>query len=374
MYGIKFAHNQIVELTLKNFYRGRPSHVGKDIFYRTKLLVLKMENNITTIYSYFYTLFCDLMKMGAVYFIIINFLFQASFPDTPAFAKNHKAIVVQSQALDAYSEAVRGFEQGCKEKGIEINAIYNMKGDANEGKSVIKNIKDKKFRPDIIFAVGILATTLIKEQFTDIPIIFCMVINHERFNLKGSNITGIAAEASVEYQFNVLREIIGAQKNVGVVYDPMKTEKIVSAAVLVAKRLEFNFIKTPVASEEDVVSALNRMIDKIDVLWIIPDGTVVTKESLEYILKTSQKLQLPVFCTSSALVKAGALISISPDYRQTGLQAAQLAQTLLNSPTVLSLGIKQPDKLKITVNTQTAKNISMDMSLLRLQPNVVLYP
>lgn len=334
-----------------------------------------MENIfITAIYTYLRILFCDLVKIMVFYFIITNFLFQASFPGIPALAKDYKAIIVQSQALDAYGEAVIGFEQGCKEKGIAINTVYNMKGDADEGKSVIKNIKDKNLRPDLIFAVGILATTLVKEQFTDIPIIFCMVINHERFNLKGSNMTGISAEASVEYQFDVLREIIGAQKNVGVVYDPTKTEKIVSAADLVAKRLEFNFIKTPVASEEDVVSALNRMIDKIDVLWIIPDGTVVTKESLEYILKTSQKRQLPVFCTSSALVKAGALVSISPDYRQTGLQAAQLAQTLLNSPTVLSLGIKQPEKLKITVNTQTAKTISMDMSLLRLQPNVVLYP
>lgn len=310
----------------------------------------------------------------AFYFIITNFLFQASFPGAPTFAKGHTAIVIQSQTLGAYSEAVMGFEEGCKEKGVAIKAIYDMKGDADEGKNVIKNIKDKNFRPDLIFAVGVLATTLIKEQFTDIPIIFCMVINHERFNLKGTNITGISAEASIEYQFEVLREIIGTQRNIGVVYDPMKTEKIVSAADLVAKRLEFNFIKTPVASEDDVVSALNRMIDKIDALWIIPDGTVVTKDSLEYILKTSQKRQLPVFCTSSALVKAGALISISPDYRQTGHQAAQLAQTLLNSPKVLSLGVKQPDKLKITVNTKTAGTIRIDISPLRSRPGVVFYP
>ena len=116
------------------------------------------------------------------------------------------------------------------------------------------------------------------------------------------------------------------------------------------------------------------MVNKIDALWIIPDGTVVTKESLEIILKMSLKHHLPVFCTSSAIVKAGALVSISPDYRQTGIQAAQLAQTLLNNSTVISLGVKQPDKLKVTLNTQTAGIIRVDISPLRSRPDVVLYP
>ena len=116
------------------------------------------------------------------------------------------------------------------------------------------------------------------------------------------------------------------------------------------------------------------MVSKIDALWIIPDGTVVTKESLEIILKMSLKHHLPVFCTSSAIVKAGALVSISPDYTHTGLQAYQMAQTLLNTPTVISLGVKQPDKLKITLNTQTAEIIRVDLSPLQSRPDVVLYP
>ena len=119
---------------------------------------------------------------------------------------------------------------------------------------------------------------------------------------------------------------------------------------------------------------MKNIVNKIDALWIVPDGTVVTKESLEIILNMSLKHRLPVFCTSSAIAKAGALVSISPDYRHTGLQAAQLAHTLLNNPTIISLGVKQPDKLKITVNTQTARILRIDISPLRSRPDVVLYP
>ena len=309
-----------------------------------------------------------------VFCFILTFLFHASFHSFTVLAGERTVIVIQSQPIAAYNEAIKGFEESCKRNNVSIAGIYDLKGDIDEGKRVIKNIKDDKRRPDLILAVGILATTLVKEQFTNVPIIFCMVINHERFNLEGANVTGISSEASTRDQFAVLKELLGTQRNVGVIYDPMKTGRIVSEADLVAKRFEFNLLKAEVESESEVASALTGMVNKIDALWIVPDGTVVTKESLEIILKMSLKHRLPVFCTSSAIVRAGALVSISPDYRQTGIQAAQLAQTLLNSPTVISLGVKQPDKLKVTLNTQTTGIIRVDTSLLRSRPDVVFYP
>jgi len=305
---------------------------------------------------------------------ILTFLFHASFHGFTVLADERTVIVIQSQPIAAYNEAIKGFEESCKRNNVSIAGVYDLKGDIDEGKGVIKNIKDNKQKPDLILAVGILATTLVKEQFTNIPIIFCMVINHERFNLEGSNITGISSEASIRDQFGILKELLGTGKNVGVIYDPKETGGIISEAVSIAGKSNFNLVKTEVTSGDQVASALKNMVNKIDALWIVPDGTVVTKESLEIILKMSLKHRLPVFCTSSAIVRAGALVSISPDYRQTGIQAAQLARTLLNNSTVISLGVKQPDKLKVTLNTQTAGVIRVDISPLRSRPDVVLYP
>ncbi|MCF6156733.1 MAG: hypothetical protein E3K36_16190 [Candidatus Brocadia sp.] len=289
-------------------------------------------------------------------------------------ASENTVIIIRSQQIAAYNEAIKGFEEGCKGKNISIKAIYDLKGDPEECKRIIQNIKNNELKPKLILAVGVLAATLAKEQFTDIPVIFCMVINHERFNLQGANVTGISSEASLEDQFAILKEILGAQKNVGVIYDPTKTGKIISEATAVAGKFEFNLIKTEVLSEKEVVSALKNNINRIDALWIVPDGTVVTKDSLDAIFKKTLKNRLPTFCTSSAIVKAGALISISPDYRYTGLQAAQLAQALLSDPTTTSLGIQQPDKLTLTFNTQTAEIIGINLSSIKSRDDIVLYP
>lgn len=311
-----------------------------------------------------------------LFWSIVAFIFCIPFQISQGTAEESgtMAIILRSQQIAAYNDVIKGFEEGCKGEGISIKAIYDLKGDVGEGKRVMVNIKNEHIKPNVVLAVGVLAATLAKEHFPDIPIIFCMVINHERFNLDGPNITGISSEASVEDQFSTLKELIGVRKNIGVIYDPTKTKRIITEAIIAAKTYEFNLITAEVMLEKDITSALDRMIDDIDALWIVPDSTVVTKDSLNIILKASQNHRIPTFCTSGAIVKGGALVSISPDYPYTGIQAAKLAQTLLRNPTQTSLGIQQPDKLRIILNTQTAKTIGTNLSSFQSRTDVTFYP
>lgn len=291
-----------------------------------------------------------------------------------AKVNSNRVIVIRSQNIAAYNEAIKGFEEACKGKNITVNAVYDLQGDAEESKRIIRAIRDGGQKPQLVLAVGVLAATIAKDQFADIPVIFCMVINHDRFNLQGTNITGISAEASLEDQFTILKEILGFRKNVGVIYDPRKTGKIISDAMNMAKRFEINLLKKEVQSEREIGFALKNIINDIDAFWIIPDGTVITRDSLDMIFKKTLKERIPTFCTSNAIVKAGALIAISPDYAYTGQQAASLAQILLHNPTVLSLGTKQPEKLKITLNTSVAEMIGINISSLKSRSDIVFYP
>lgn len=311
-----------------------------------------------------------------LFWSIIAFVFCIPFQISQGTAEESgtRAIILRSQQIAAYNDVIKGFEEGCKGKGISIKAIYDLKGDVGEGKRVMVNIKNEQIKPNVILAVGVLAATLAQEYFPDIPVIFCMVINHERFNLDGTNITGISSEAAVKDQFSILKELLGNRKNIGVIYDPTKTKKIIAEAISTAKTYEFNLITAEIMSEKDITSALDRMIDDIDALWIVPDSTVVTKDSLNIILKATQNHRIPTFCTSGAIVKGGALVSVSPDYLYTGVQAAKLAQTLLKNHTQISPGIQQPDKLKILLNTQTARAIGTNLSSFQSRTDVTFYP
>lgn len=311
--------------------------------------------------------------MYVVFWCMAAFFFQIIInPGVPADEK--RVVIIRSNRITAYNEAVEGFKEECERENISINDIYDLNGDLEDGKKAIKNIEISKPGPDLIFAVGILAATLAKERFTNIPIIFCMVILHERFNLQGPNITGISLEAPLEEQFTILEKISGKGKNVGVIYGPENTGKIITEAFHIAERFGFNLITREIRSEKEVAFKLKELIDKIDVLWIVSNITIMKEETLGIIIKTALRHSLPTFCNSSAFVRAGVLASISPDYKYTGYQAARLAQTLLNSPKLVSLGVRQPDKVDLFLNIRTANTIGIDISSLMSMPNIVLCP
>lgn len=315
--------------------------------------------------------FYKLSKIVVTYYIL-PLLLLTSFYISIVTAGEKTVTIIQSQQIAAYNEAVKGFKEACRGKKIAIKEIYDLKGNIEEGKKTVQDIKANK--PNLILAVGVLAATLVKEQFPEIPIIFCMVVNHYRFNLQGNNITGISVEASVEDQFIILRNLLGEHKNLGVIYDITKTGKIISEAEAIAKTIGFNLIKSEVTSEKEVIPVLEDIIRKIEALWIIPDSTVITKNTLEAISRIALDHHLPTFCTSEAIVKTGALISISPDYTYTGLQAAKIAQILLNNPGTTSMGIKNPEKLRLTLNTQTAESVGINLTTFQSYPNIILYP
>ncbi len=173
-------------------------------------------------------------------------------------ANENTVIIIRGQKITVYNKVIAGFEKGCNGRNIFIEKIHDLKRDVEEGKKVIQSIKANRQKPDLIFAVRILAAVLSKAQFTNTPIIYCIVINHERFNLQGANITCISTEVSVEDQFAFLKKVPGTVRNVGVIYDPLTNGNIISRAILVAKKFKFNLIKAEISSNKEVASALKK--------------------------------------------------------------------------------------------------------------------
>ncbi|MFO0792612.1 MAG: ABC transporter substrate-binding protein [Candidatus Brocadiaceae bacterium] len=320
----------------------------------------------------------SLAIIGCIFYLLFyvsHLLAKDIIPPKHSDNADKNVVVIRSQDITAYNEAIYGFKEGCKGKNISIGAVYDLKGDEEEGNKVIHSIKIGECKPKLIFAVGVLAATLAKKQFTDIPIVYCMVVNHERFDLGGNNITGISSEAPIEEQFSIFKKFFGRNKHIGVIFDPTSgSEKTVAEAEQIAQLYDFNLIKAEVALTNEITPALEKIIDKIDALWIIPDYVVVTRNSLNTIFKMTSTKRLPTFGSSGAIVKAGALFSISPDYAYTGLQASQIARILLNNPECISLGVKKPERLKLAFNTQTAKSIEVNLMPFQSRPDVMLFP
>jgi putative ABC transport system substrate-binding protein len=305
------------------------------------------------------------------YFIFI-FIPWILFHNTYCAYAEKTAVVIKSQNLSAYNEVVKGFQDECIQKNITIKSIYDLKGKMKIGHKTVRKIMKEK--PDIILTIGVLATTIAKEKVKDVPIVFCMVINHERFQLAGANISGIATEIAIEEQMQGFQTILDQLKDLGVIYDPSKTGNIIENAETKIKDLGINLVKYEIKSSKMVSEALENLIGKIDALWLLPDSTVITRKSFDLIKFTTLENKIPLLCTSDVFVKAGALAAVFSDYKYVGRQAAQLAGEILERPSSGSLGIVNPDSFKLAINTDTAEKLGLKLDAILGEPHIIVYP
>ncbi len=312
-----------------------------------------------------------MIKKTHIYIVLVILFLILSYNTHGALAEQ-TAVVIKSQDLSAYNDVIVGFRDQCTRNNINITAVYDLNGKMKIGNKIVRKIKNE--RPDVVFTIGVLASTVAKGKIRDIPIIFCMVINHARFQLSESNITGISTEIPVKDQLKGYQSILGPIKNLGIIYDHSKTGNIVGNAEMEMEYYGVNLIKYEVTSPEMISEAMENLIGKIDALWLLPDSTVVTRKSFSLIKSKTLESRVPLLCTSDVFVKAGALAAVFVDYKDIGIQASGLAKKILTMPTDNSLGIVNPNSFKIAINSDAAERLGLKLEAVQGKQKIKIYP
>jgi putative ABC transport system substrate-binding protein len=283
-------------------------------------------------------------------------------------------LILRSYDFDAYNEAIAGFEKEFEDNPHYTIEILDLKGKLKEGSRIIVKFNKEHEQPVAVAAFGILAASLAKSEFENVPIVFCMVVNHERYDLSGPNISGVALELYVKEQFRYYKEVIPDLKDLGVIYDPQKSKRLIEEGREAAKKLGLNLITAEVGAEEEVASALEELMPEIDALWLIPDMTVVSVNTIETILENSYEEKVPLLCTSEALVRAGALAGAFPENYGIGQQAAKITRQFLDGPIPPAPGVIYPEESRLAINTDVAELMDVDIDRLEKRDRVRLYP
>lgn len=272
------------------------------------------------------------------------------------------AVVLRSQDLYAYNLAIDGFVNECKKNDIAVKSVEDMAGRLENGLKMIKRFANEDEKPDLFLAVGVLAATLAKKTINDVPVIFCMVVNYQRFDLEAPNISGIASEISERESMGVFKEIIGDLKNIGVIYDPFKSKNIIANGKECLADIGSELISVSVKSEDEVEDALKTIIDKINVLWLVPDSTVISRKSFSYIYETTLENRIPILSSSDIFVKAGALIGVYPNYTNIGVEAGKMAHEILKKGNPGSIPVRYPEQIEIAINLETASRMKLSIT------------
>lgn len=244
----------------------------------------------------------------------------------------------------------------------------------------VVDIKDKGFeqkitkvRPDLIITIGTDSTLRAKEFHHDVPIVFSLVLNPRMFSGDKARITGASLELSVEIQLNLTKKILPAVRNIGILYNPKNMESFVSDAVRAEQNFNVKIFPLQASTAVDAAKVVRDKLPGLDVVWLLPDSSVMTMDSLPFIIKTSHEKKVPLMGFAPYLVKAGALFSYAYDYEDVGQQAGELGVKVLAGEPVENIHVVSPRKLGFIVNKKVAQylHIVIPQSVLKQADEII---
>jgi putative ABC transport system substrate-binding protein len=104
------------------------------------------------------------------------------------------------------------------------------------------------------------------------------------------------------------------------------------------------------------------MKGNIDAYWMLPDGMIITPQSIEYLILFSMQNRIPVFTFSEKYLRMGAFLSLEVNTLTMGKQAGEMARKILSGASVGDLPRMDASDTILTVNQKVAQKLGISVS------------
>lgn len=275
-------------------------------------------------------------------------------------------VIIQSAPLEPYNQAVRGIEDILAQdiptrgpKAITAHTIHSFILSKNENLGQLrKEIQEQQ--PDILLVIGSSSLSFAK-GIQKTPIIYLMVPFPELITGAQNNITGIDMNIAPDRELDQLTQVAPQAKNIGILYDPNRTGSFVQKTLEYASQKKLTIIALPIRQASDVPWGLTNLKGRIDWLWMIPDLTVLTPQTVDIIMLFSLENRVPILTFSEKYLDLGAVLSVSTDPYDMGRQAAELALQVMENPHISGQPPTRVRKVKILTNPQAAQMLGIEL-------------
>ncbi|WP_055668359.1 ABC transporter substrate-binding protein [Desnuesiella massiliensis] len=275
--------------------------------------------------------------------------------------------IAEHPALDL---SQKGFIEGLKSKGLKEGEnfeieVQNAQGDIANAQLIANNFVSQK--KDMIFAIATPAAQAAYNATKDIPILITAVTDPVKAGIVKSmdksetNVTGTSDAIPMDKQLALAKEILPKVKKVGVLYNTGEINSEIQLSKLkeLSSKFDLEVLSVGVNNVNDVAQALDSILGKIDMLYVLTDNLAAS--SMPLIASKSIEKKVPVIGSEEAHVKAGALVTDGIDYFKLGFQTGQMAYEIIQGKEVKSMPIETLKETKIVINLNTAKKLGIDI-------------
>ena len=269
--------------------------------------------------------------------------------------------VLLSDSEEAYRQPVEAFRQ---EVDLPVRE-FNLQGDIAKDPGLRERLLAEK--PSLILAMGAKAAYAAKlwtRERQEIPVLFAMVLNWQRYDLLSgnANMCGIAAEMAPGTQFVNMTMFSPKVRRIGLIHGPNSVQ-LVEQARRDAARLGLVLVVESIDRSADFPRVFKKIVPEVDAFWVLNDPLLYTLDNMDWLEDRCMREKLLCVGQSPNITKMGLALSVNPDNRSIGAQAAGMARNiLLHHQKPAEIGVMDPLDTQISINLGAAERIGLAVS------------
>lgn len=283
-----------------------------------------------------------------------------------AFGKTYKIGSSQIMEHPALDEVRIGVEETLKKNNIDYEFDSQIaQGDMSVQQLIMQNFAREK--KDYIIAISTPTVQAAHNSTKTIPVLFGAVTDPKGAGVDSSeNITGISDAVSPKLLVDITKQALPNAKRIGTIYNPSEknSETAVRELEILAKENGLELVAIGVTSMNEIPSAVDAVLSKVDVLYTLSDNLTVSASPVIYARAKAKKV--PVIATEGkSQIPLGALAGIGVNYKDSGNKIGEMIVDMIRGESIKNIPIQSLKKYPILVNEEVAKLYNVDSSAIK---------
>lgn len=212
-----------------------------------------------------------------------------------------------------------------------------------------------------VLAVGEQGRTAV-EGLRRLPVLLAMAPRVASWVAAQPNRLGIEMALSPRQHLETMRRVFPRAQRIGVIFDPGQTGGYAREAAAAAAGLGLTLVPREIARPAELQRRLEELRGQVDLLWLLPDPTVLQGANLDLLLLSSFESRLPLYGFARKYVELGAVAAAHLDPAAMGAQAAgMLAAALDQAAAPAAARWRYAVGARLVVNRKVARKMGLDL-------------
>ncbi len=184
-----------------------------------------------------------------------------------------------------------------------------------------------------------------------------MVLRKSGPALGGRFVGAVTLDMPPPLVLRIVGEVFPRCKRLGLLWNPGRGAETLAELAAAAGRTGFVVRTAEVSDPALLLAAFDSLAGNADLVWCLPDETLYTPTTVRPLVLASLRKRLPLIGFSAAFARAGAVIGIYPDFRDVGVQTAEMVRRYLDGQS--RPGAEAPRKLRALVNLKVVRLLGL---------------